>query len=297
MKINSKSTIYNVVFIGLIVILIGFIGPSKKASEIRQKENENKVELARTKEDKIRSHEEVGEEKPLDFSDDPVDDGGIEDDKNSDKEKETLTVEAGMQKAANNQNKPKESEKPAIDMAPITKGNYIVKGGDTLHYIAQRANLSISHIKNINNLTSDIIYEGQNLKIQSPNPSRGATRDEEVYWLSRIIHSEAQGESYQGKLAVGNVVLNRVKSNKFPNTLYGVIFDKQQGHTQFSPVLDGTIYDKPDQESIRAARAVLNGQRPVGEALYFLNPRKSTNFWITANRKYMTTIGKHDFYY
>ncbi len=194
---------------------------------------------------------------------------------------------------------------------------YKVKKGDTLSLIAQRANISTKQLKQLNNLSSDMIYVNQTLKIkgtvnnsssQTPNkgtvnnsssqtPNRGNERNEDLYWLSRIIHAEAQGESYKGKVAVGNVIINRVNSSKFPNTIKGVIFDKQDGYTQFSPVIDGSIYNTPDAESIKAATAVLNGERPVGNALYFLNPSKSTNFWIVNNRQYMTTIGLHDFYY
>ena len=187
--------------------------------------------------------------------------------------------------------------------------DYVVKSGDTLFLIAQRINVSVKDLKAINSLNSDTIYAGQVLKTNgkalSNNvasvkaaPSRGdKDRDEDLYWLSRIIHAEAQGESYQGKVAVGNVVLNRVSSSQFPNSIKGVVFDKQNGYTQFSPVIDGSIYNTPNSDSVRAAKEVLAGAKPVGGALYFLNPQKSTNFWITSNRKYMTTIGKHDFYY
>lgn len=188
--------------------------------------------------------------------------------------------------------------------APITGSKYTVKKGDTLFLIAQRASISLSHLKQLNKLSSDVIYENQVLNVKGTvsnsstnTPNRGNYRDEDLYWLSRIIHAEAQGESYQGKVAVGNVIINRVNSGQFPNTIKGVVFDKQHGYTQFSPVIDGTIYNSPGAESIKAATEVLNGARPVGNALYFLNPRKSTNFWITKNRKYMTTIGLHDFYY
>lgn len=125
---------------------------------------------------------------------------------------------------------------------------------------------------------------------------RGSGRDD-VYWLARIIHAEAQGEPFDGKVAVGSVILNRVHSSQFPNTVYGVIFDQQNGYTQFSPVIDGSIYNNPGSDSIRAAEAALSGQRPVGDALYFLNPDKSQSFWITDNRQYMTAIGGHEFYY
>lgn len=189
--------------------------------------------------------------------------------------------------------------------SPITGNQYVVKNNDTLFHIAQRANVSVENLKSLNNLNSDVIMVGQILAIKGSNPandtstdvaSRG-TREEDLYWLSRIIHAEAQGEPYVGKVAVGNVILNRVKSSDFPNSIYGVVFDRQFGYTQFSPVLDGSINNTPNADSINAARDALNGQRPVGEALYFLNPRKATNFWIVHNRKLMQTIGDHDFYY
>lgn len=127
--------------------------------------------------------------------------------------------------------------------------------------------------------------------------NRGTSRSDELFWLARIVQAEAEGESYIGKVAIANVILNRVNSANFPNSIYGVIFDTQYGYTQFSPVLDGRIYNNPSAESYQAAQAALNGQRPVGSALYFLNPRKSENFWIPQNRQYMMTLEQHDFYY
>jgi len=88
-----------------------------------------------------------------------------------------------------------------------------------------------------------------------------------------------------------------VASKDYPNTIRGVIYDKQHGYVQFSPVLDGSINNKPNEESIKAAIDALNGVRPVGGALYFLNPDKATNFWIVSNREYYMTIGDHDFYH
>jgi N-acetylmuramoyl-L-alanine amidase len=127
--------------------------------------------------------------------------------------------------------------------------------------------------------------------------NRGTSRSDELYWLARIVQAEAEGETFTGKVAIANVILNRVNSANFPNSIYGVIFDKQYGYTQFSPVLDGRIYNNPSAESYQAAQAALNGQRPVGSALYFLNPRKSENFWIPQNRQYMMSLDQHDFYY
>ena len=120
-------------------------------------------------------------------------------------------------------------------------------------------------------------------------------REDEVYWLSKIINAESGGEILKGKIAVGNVVLNRVRSASFPNTIYGVIFDKQYG-IQFSPVANGTIYNAPNAESIIAAKICLEGYSISNSALFFMNPRIATSNWISKNRPYAFTIGNHDFY-
>lgn len=120
--------------------------------------------------------------------------------------------------------------------------------------------------------------------------------EDDVYWLSRIIYAEAGGESYEGMLAVGNVILNRVASKDYPNTIYGVIFDKNYG-VQFSPVSNGSIYNTPSKEAVQAARDCLNGTTVVSsDCIYFLNPDKATSFWIVNNCTYLKTIGSHDFY-
>jgi N-acetylmuramoyl-L-alanine amidase len=116
-----------------------------------------------------------------------------------------------------------------------------------------------------------------------------------VYWLSRIISAESQQEPLAGKIAVGNVILNRVASSDFPNSIYGVIFDSRWGG-QFQPVKNGTIYDTPTAESILAAKLCLDGASVAGSSLYFLNPAISSNFWTMQNRSYITTIGNHVFY-
>ena len=120
-------------------------------------------------------------------------------------------------------------------------------------------------------------------------------KSDEVLWMARIIQAEAGGESFLGKIAVGNVVLNRVRSPLYPNTIWGVIFDRQHG-TQFSPVSYGTIYNTPSAASTIAAKICLEGYSISTEALFFMNPRISTSSWISDNRPYLFTIGKHDFY-
>ena len=118
---------------------------------------------------------------------------------------------------------------------------------------------------------------------------------DEIFWLGRIIEAESAGEPVRGKVGVGNVVLNRVKSPEFPNTIYEVIFDRKYG-VQFEPILNGTIYNTPSNESIISAKRALRGENMVGESLYFLNPRIAQSNWITNNRTYYTTIKNHDFY-
>lgn len=120
-------------------------------------------------------------------------------------------------------------------------------------------------------------------------------REDEVFWLARIIHAESRGEPLFGKIAVGDVVLNRVRSSAYPNTIYGVIFDRKYG-VQFSPILDGSIYNTPDFNSILAAKICLDGYNISPDALFFLEPSHSTSSWIPKNREYIFTIGKHDFY-
>lgn len=119
--------------------------------------------------------------------------------------------------------------------------------------------------------------------------------EDELYWLSRIISAEAKGESLYGQIAVGNVVLNRVAHKSYPNTIYGVIFDRNGG-TQFSPVSYGTIYQKPTASSIIAAKICLEGYSISNKILFFMNPRIATSNWISKNRPFEFTIGKHDFY-
>jgi len=117
----------------------------------------------------------------------------------------------------------------------------------------------------------------------------------DFYWLSRIISAESGGEPLEGQIAVGNVVLNRVASEEFPNTIPGVIFDRVDA-VQFEPVENGTVYKDPTTQAKDAARRVLNGEDVIGEAMYFYAPALSQGIWINANRTYFKTIGCHRFY-
>ena len=115
---------------------------------------------------------------------------------------------------------------------------------------------------------------------------------EDLYWLAHIIQAEAGSESFLGKVAVGNVVMNRVRSGSFPSTVYDVVWDNSCG-VQFSPTIDGSIYNTPSADSYTAAKLALDGAAPVENCLFFASIK---NCWAAYNRSYFTTIGHHDFY-
>lgn len=126
-------------------------------------------------------------------------------------------------------------------------------------------------------------------------PASKFYREDEVYWLSKIINAESGGESLIGQIAVGDVIMNRVKSSLYPNTIYGVIFDRKYG-VQFSPILDGSIYNNPTYTATLAAKICLEGTSLSDNALFFLNPKTAQSNWIVKSREYAYTIGGHDFY-
>lgn len=119
--------------------------------------------------------------------------------------------------------------------------------------------------------------------------------EEEVYWLSKIIHAEAQGEPFEGKLAVGNVILNRVESTQFPDTVYGVIFDNDHG-VQFTPTVNGAIEQDAGAESILAAKLCLDDAVLDENILYFLNEEIASSLWVPENCEFVMAIGEHTFY-
>ena len=118
----------------------------------------------------------------------------------------------------------------------------------------------------------------------------GGYNESEVRVLARLIHGEARGEPYTGMVAVAAVVLNRVKSPLFPNTISGVIY--QPG--AFDAVRDGQINLEPSQDALRAARDAMNGWDPTGGCIYYYNPSTATNAWIWS-RQVRLRIGKHSF--
>lgn len=125
---------------------------------------------------------------------------------------------------------------------------------------------------------------------QTVTDGSAVSRSQELQLLSRIISAEARGEPYNGQVAVGAVIMNRVKHPSFPNTLAGVIY--QPG--AFSAITDGQFEEEIYEISVRAAQDALNGMDPSGGAIYYYNPEKTTNAWIYS-RPVIKTIGKHVF--
>ena len=117
-----------------------------------------------------------------------------------------------------------------------------------------------------------------------------STNSSDINLLSHLIYGEARGEPYNGQVAVGAVILNRVKSNSFPNTIAGVIYQKGA----FDAVSDGQINMSPDSSSKKAAQDAMNGWDPSYGAIYYFNPSTATNKWIWS-RPMTVTIGKHRF--
>ena len=140
-----------------------------------------------------------------------------------------------------------------------------------------------------NGLTADGIAGPATLRAIGISESSGS-RDQNTWLLARIISAEARGEPYEGQVAVGAVVMNRVRHPSFPNTVAGVIY--QNG--AFTAVTDGQ-FDQPIADSAwRAAADALNGWDPSGGAIYYYNPAKTSNAWIRT-RPVIKTIGSHIF--
>ena len=154
-------------------------------------------------------------------------------------------------------------------------------------YISIYYNASIKEI--FNNLRNNVIAVKTD---QSSTSTSKASTGDMVDLLARLINGEARGEPYQGQIAVGAVVLNRVKSSEFPNTISGVIYQKNQ----FSCIKDGQFNKKIDKGSTvyKAAQEAINGADPSNGALFFYNPKTTKSKWLFS-LKTLETIGNHRF--
>lgn len=171
---------------------------------------------------------------------------------------------------------------PMADAASA-KTHYVQKG-DTLWKIGLKYGVSVTELKRVNHKTSDLLYVGETLKI----PQAVSSYEKDL--LARLVEAEAKGEPYAGKVAVATVVLNRVDSHLFPNSIKEVIYQKDQ----FTPVKNGEINKPASYASKKAVEEALAFRGHGRGSLYFYNPQKTSNTWLRA-KQVTVVIGNHVF--
>lgn len=163
---------------------------------------------------------------------------------------------------------------------------YTVKSGDSLWRIATNHSTKVYTIKSQNNYWSNTIYPGQ--KLYMSNMPKYSEYDR--YIMAKAVYAEARGEIFEGQVAVAAVILNRVKSSKFPNSPHGVIYEPYA----FTAVSDGQIKLEPNSNAYRAVDLAINGWDPSEGAIYYFNPNTATSKWIWS-RPQTKKIGNHIF--
>ncbi|WP_332631399.1 cell wall hydrolase [Halalkalibacter flavus] len=181
---------------------------------------------------------------------------------------------------------------------------YTVQKGDTMMKIAKKNGLTLEELSKANPQIAniDLIYVGQHIHLHkekrtSKSSSETSTdhgenlSEKELDLLARIVRAEAQTEPFKGKVAVADVVLNRLESPQFPDTIKEVIYEPGQ----FEPVMNGQVDQPADEESIEAVDAALSDMRNITEdSLFFYNPDIATNRWLDT-RETTVVIGQHEF--
>ena len=169
---------------------------------------------------------------------------------------------------------------------------YGVYSGEVDGLYGSQTKKAVIAFQKYNGLAADGIAGEQTLRKMgiSSGAGQGGFSSSDVDLLAKIISAESRGEPYQGQVAVGAVILNRIEHPSFPNTLAGVIY--QPG--AFSCLYDGGVNAPVADSAYRAARDAINGNDPSGGAVYYYNPAKSTNKWIFS-RPVITVIGSHRF--
>lgn len=169
----------------------------------------------------------------------------------------------------------------------VPSKTYTVQNGDSLFLVAQKYGISTSALRQANGKWDDMIYPGQTLNIPGSVSSSGQSTStavisytsDEVDLLARLIRAESDGEPYTAKVAVGAVVVNRVQDARFPKTITDVIYQKDAGYYQFSPVVNGMINRSATDEDRKAAYEALRGADPTNGALYYFDD-STTNTWL-----------------
>nr|WP_256521737.1 cell wall hydrolase [Halobacillus sp. A5] len=161
---------------------------------------------------------------------------------------------------------------------------HTVKEGESIYSIAEQLGLSADQVQAMNNKSNGEVFPGEELKLPV------VPTDGEQDLLNRLVEAEAKGESYAGKVAVATVVLNRVESDRFPDSIHGVIHDGYQ----FSPVLNGSINEPAGQESKDAVEEALDYQGYDQDSIFFYNPDKADSSYLSS-QEVTTVIGNHVF--
>ena len=141
----------------------------------------------------------------------------------------------------------------------------------------------------MNNSYNALVNQSQSSGQSNINGVNGFS-SADVYLLAKTIYAEGRGEPYTGQVAIGAVVMNRIRHSSFPNTVSGVVYQKHA----FTAVSDGQINLTPNETAMKAARDAMNGWDPTGGAIYYYNPAVATSSWIFS-RQTIATIGKHVF--
>lgn len=176
-------------------------------------------------------------------------------------------------------------------MTGAADGRYGEKTRDAVIWFQQRNGLTVDgRVGSKTAAALGITLSGSSSAATTASSSSASIVSADHRLLAKLVYAEARGEPYKGQVAVAAVVLNRVRSSSFPNTISGVIYQRNA----FTCVNNGSINNTPDSSCIRAALDALNGWDPTGGCLYYYNPATATDSWIRT-RTTQTVIGRHHF--
>ncbi|MCY6371721.1 LysM peptidoglycan-binding domain-containing protein [Clostridium ganghwense] len=166
---------------------------------------------------------------------------------------------------------------------------YTIKSGDSLYLIAKKYGITLYDLRKANNKWDNNIYPGQVLNLPKINSNTGSTEpttkpivnytEADLDLLARLVTAEAQNQPYSAQVGVAAVVLNRIKSSQFPNTISSVIYEKSYGYYQFTPVANGWINKPSNATAKKAAKEALYGSDPSKGALFYFDD-STTNKWL-----------------
>lgn len=174
-----------------------------------------------------------------------------------------------------------------FDRVPL----YIVQQGDTLEAIAEKTDTTVRELKERNKLTSNALTVDQTLKVIIPGIIKNQEKFEDAPLLAKIIDAEAHYEPLKGQIAIGNVIVNRTKDDRFPDTIHDVIY----AQNQFAPAMNGELERMvPSESGMEAAIRALSGENYVEDAVYFYNPKRDSSSFFKSLET-VGDIGSHRF--